>query len=39
MINENNRTFSKNKKKNKSVCIHEIKRLIIMKMETKMKNR
>ena len=29
----------KNKQKNKSVCFHEIIRLIIMKMEMKMKNR
>ena len=32
-----NRTYSKNKQKNKHVCIHEIMQLIIMKMETKMK--
>ena len=29
----------KNKKKKKRVCIHEIIRLIIVKMMTKMKNR
>ena len=29
----------KNKPKNKCVCIHEIIRLIIMKMKMKMKNR
>ena len=32
-----NRTYSKNKQKNKHVCIHEIMQLIIMKMKTKMK--
>ena len=35
-----NRSYSKNyKQKNKCVCFHEIMWLIIMKMETKMKNR
>ena len=29
----------KNKQKNKSICIYEIKRLIIMNMKVKMKNR
>ena len=32
---KNNRTYSKNKQKNKCVCIHEIIRLIIMKMKMK----
>ena len=32
-----NRTYAKNKQKNKHACIHEIMQLIIMKMKTKMK--
>ena len=36
---KNNRIYSKNKKNNKCVCIHGIKRLTIMKMKMKMKNR
>ena len=38
-VKKNNRTYSKNKQKNKCVCIHEIIRLIIMKMKMKMKKR
>ena len=33
----NNGTYPKNKQKNKYICIHEITRLIIMKMKMKMK--
>ena len=36
---KNNRTYSKNKQKNKRVCIHEIIWVTIMKMNIKMKNR
>ena len=36
---KNNRTYCKNKQKNKYACIPEIIRLIIMKMKMKMKNR
>ena len=40
LFSKNNTIYSKNKqKKNKCVCIHEIIRLIIMKMKIKMKNR
>ena len=37
LSSKNNRTYSKNKQKNKCVCIHEIMRLIIMKMKMKKK--
>ena len=37
--NINNRPYSKNKQNNSCVCFHEIIRLIIMKMEMKIKNR
>ena len=33
---KNNRTYPKNMQKNKCACIHEIIRLIIMKMKMKM---
>ena len=39
LSHKNNRTYSKNKPKNKSVCIHGIIPLIITKMEIKIKNR
>ena len=39
LSSKNNRTYSKNKQKNKCVCIHEIIQLIIMKMKMKEKNR
>ena len=34
-----NGTYSKNKEKNKCVCIHEIVQLIIMKMKMEMKKK
>ena len=37
LLSKNNRTYSKNKQNNKCVCIHEIIRLIIMKMKMEMK--
>ena len=39
LSSNNNRTYLRNKRKDKCVCIHEITRLIIMKMERKKKNR
>ena len=39
LSSKNNRTYSKNKRKNKCVCIHEIIRLIIIKIKMKMENR
>ena len=39
LSSKNNSTYSINQQKNKSVCFHEIIRLIITKMEMKMKNR
>ena len=39
LSSKNNRTYSKEKQKNKNFCIHEIIRLIIIKMKMKMKNR
>ena len=38
LSSKNNRTYPKNKAKNKSVCINEIIQLIIMKMKMKKKN-
>ena len=37
LLSKNNGTYSKNKQKDKCVCIHEVIRLIIMKMKMKMK--
>ena len=39
LFSKSNMAYSKNKQKNKCVCIHEIMRLIIMKLKMKMKNR
>ena len=39
LSSKNNRTYSKEKQKNKNSCIHEIIQLIIIKMKMKMKNR
>ena len=39
LSSKNSRTYSENKQNNKCVRIHEIIRLIIMKMKMKMKNR
>ena len=39
MLSKNNTAYSKNDQKNKYICIHEIMRLIIIKITMKTKNR
>ena len=39
LLSKNNKTYSKNKQKNKCVCIHDIIWLIIIKTKMEMKNR
>ena len=39
MLSKNNTAYAKNDQKNKYICIHEIMRLIIIKITMKTKNR